>query len=439
VRNGIFPTPLALVSFGPSLVLIALAFLWPPLLYAGLAADVLAAFLILADLLISPAYRKKLVLDVRLPAVGQLNRENEFTVTVSNRDRLTVRFRLLLGFDESCERNYGKTVLSAGPGETRELILRLFVRRRGTHRSEFIYLKGRSTLGLLSFYRRRPLALELPVPPFINPVNQIFKLTQKKIQRIEGQQKSAFLGEGREFEMLKKYEKGDDFNKIDWKATARLGEPVTRVYRLENSLAVALLVDCGRIMATEVGGLSLLDYAADAALILAYSAVKNYDSVSLLCFGAAVRRYVPPVKTKKDLGILSLALSHAEFEHVEPDYGEALRFTAQKLTKRSLVLLITDLIDDSSLLLLSRSLSVLRRKHLVLLVLIRDRNLFLAAESPSAAAGSVFTKAAAADLILRRAKTIAALHRLGVDILDVYPEQVSADLVNHYLELKARN
>jgi uncharacterized protein (DUF58 family) len=439
VRNGIFPTPRAFAAFAPSLVLVALAFLWPPLLYAGLAADGLVLFLIVADLLVSPAYRRKLVLDVRLPAVGQLNRPNEFAVAVTNRDRLTVRFRLLLGFDESCDREYGKAVLSAAPGETREHRLRVFIRRRGTHRAEFVYLKGRSTLGLLSFFRRRPLALELKVPPFINPVNQIFKLVQKKILRQEGQQKSAFLGEGREFEMLKKYDTGDDFNKIDWKATARLGEPVTRVYRLENSLEVALLVDCGRIMATEVGGLSLLDYAADAALILAYSAVRNYDSVSLLCFAAAVRRYVPPIKTKKDLGRLSLALSQAEFEHVEPDYGEAFRFTAQKLTKRSLVLLLSDIVDDSNLNILSRSLSVLRRKHLVLLALVRDKNLFGAAEATVEHGGSLYTKAAAADLILRRAKTIAALRRLGVDILDVYPEEISATLVNHYLDLKSRN
>jgi uncharacterized protein (DUF58 family) len=439
VRNGVFPTPRALIAFAPSLALIVLAFFWPPLLYAGLAVDGLVVLLLLADFLLSPSYRKKLVLDLRFPAVGQLNRANEFVVAVTNRDRSTVRFRLLLGFDEACDREYGKTLLSAAPGETREHRLSVFIRRRGTHQAEFVFIKGRSTLGLLSFFRRRPLAVEVSVPPFIHPVNQIFKMTQKKLLKTEGAQKSAFLGEGRDFEMLRKYSKGDDFNKIDWKATARLGEPVTRVYRLENSLEVALLVDCGRIMATEVAGLSLLDYAADAALILAWSAVKNYDSVSLLCFDAAVRRFVPPIKTKKDIGRLSLALSQIEFEHVEPDYGEALRFTAQKLTKRSLVLLLTDLIDDSNLLILSRSLAVLRRSHLVMLALIRDQNLFRAAESPAAASGSLYTKAAAADLILRRAKTIAALRRLGVDILDVYPEEISASLINRYLDLKSRN
>jgi uncharacterized protein (DUF58 family) len=439
VRNGVFPTVRALLAFFPPLALIGFSFLWEPLLYAALGANAFILLLLAADALLSPSYKKKLDIEIRLPATAQLNRFNKFTVTVANRDRSAVRFRLLLDFDDSCDRAYGHETLRAAPGDVREFQLRIFARRRGRHRSRFAYLKGRSTLGFLSFYRRRELPAELAVPPFIQPVNQIFKMTQKKIQRTEGLQKSAFLGEGRDFEMLKKYATGDDFNKIDWKATARLRRPMTRVYRLENSLEAALLVDCGRIMATEVGGMSLLDYAADAALILAYSAVKNYDTVSLTCFGRSVWQHIPPIKNKKDLGRLSLALSNAEFEHVEPDYGEALRFTAQKLSKRSLVIVFTDIIDDSNLTVFRRSLAVLRRKHLVILALIRDKNLFRTAEAGAGEAASLYTKAAAADLILRRAKTIAALRRLGVDILDVYPEEISATLVNRYLDIKSRN
>ena len=239
--------------------------------------------------------------------------------------------------------------------------------------------------------------------------------------------------------MLKAYAKGDDFNKIDWKATARLRTPVTRVYRLENTLEVALLVDCGRIMATEVDGMSLLDYAADAALVLAYAAVRNYDTVSLACFGNTVKEYVPPVKHKRDIRRLSLALTLVDYENGEPDFRSALGFTARNLSKRSQVLILTDLVDDSNLHILQQSLAVLRRRHLVLLALIRDKRLFETGHSRISRRVSLYTKAAAADLILRRDKSIASLRRLGVDILDVYPEQLSASLINHYLDLKSKN
>ncbi len=82
---------------------------------------------------------------------------------------------------------------------------------------------------------------------------------------------------------------------------------------------------------------------------------------------------------------------------------------------------------------------MLRRRHLVLLVLIRDKRLFAAAESRIDRTLSIYVKAAAADLVLRREKSIASLRRLGVDVLDVYPEQVSASLVNRYLDLKSKN
>jgi len=86
-----------------------------------------------------------------------------------------------------------------------------------------------------------------------------------------------------------------------------------------------MLIDCGRIMATEVHDMSLLDYACNASLILAHSAVKNHYSVSLLCFRSTITNYIPPTKDKKDTHKLDLVLSHAEFEHVEPNYSGAKR------------------------------------------------------------------------------------------------------------------
>ncbi len=439
MRNGVLPAPRALIAFSVPLAVSALAFVWPPALWVALAADGAALLVLLCDLLVSPWYGRRPRIEVRLPATMVINRFNEFLVRVVNDTRLPVRFRLLLDCDESFDRAYSRVEISAGPGETREEVVRLFARRRGVFPVRRFFIKGRSVLGLLNFFRRHALQAEVLVPPFIRPVNEVFRMVQKNIEVREGAQKSAFLGEGRDFEMLKAYAKGDDFNKIDWKATARLRTPVTRVYRLENTLEVALVVDCGRIMATEVDGMSLLDYAADAALVLSYAAVRNYDSVSLTCFGGDVRQHVPPIKHKRDLQRLSLALTMAEYEQREPDFGSALGFVARTLSKRSLVIVLTDLVDDSNCRVLESAFSVLRRRHLVLLTLIRDKRLFAAGESRIDRLLSIHVKAAAADLIMRRAKSIASLRRLGIDVLDVYPEQVTASLVNHYLDLKSRN
>mgnify|MGYP000213593626 CR=1 FL=1 len=439
MRNGIFPAPRALLAFSLPFFVLLFGFLNAVFVPIGFALDGLAALVMVIDFVVSPRYKKKLLLTLDVPRILTLHSANRFTVTVENTDHAPVAFRLLLDFDTSFDRAYDSVLMRAAARERRTVELSLFTRRRGTFTAHELYLKGRSILGFWSYFRRRTIDLTVKVPPFIEPVNQVFKVTQKKLKQNEGLQRSAYAGAGRDFEMLKDYVKGDDVNLIDWKATARLRKPISRVYRLENTMEVALLVDCGRIMGTEVNGMSLLDYAANAALILSVAAVKNYDSVSLLCFGSGVTKYVPPIRTKKEISKFQLVLSEIDFEQVEPDYREALRVAGEKLPKRSIILIFTDIIDDSNITIFHHYLSVLKKKHIVIMILIRDNNLFQTATGTVSERLSVYTKAAAADLVLRRNKTVHSLRRLGVDVLDLAPEDVSAKILNRYLELKTRN
>ena len=101
-----------------------------------------------------------------------------------------------------------------------------------------------------------------------------------------GVKRMRYAGEGTEFESLREYMHGDDYRDIDWKATARRGRPIVRSFEAERSQTIVLAVDAGRLMMPRVTGLTKLDRAVNAALLLAYLGTERDDLVGLLVFGA---------------------------------------------------------------------------------------------------------------------------------------------------------
>jgi uncharacterized protein (DUF58 family) len=292
---------------------------------------------------------------------------------------------------------------------------------------------------LLNIYRKFNHTLKINVVPTTFSKNESFRFLQKIIKKYEGKQKNILFGDGKNFEMLRDYNKGDEFGKIDWKITARRRKPVTRIYRLENNFELSIMIDCGRMMSTEIKGLSLLDYAVNATIILSFAAIKGNDSVSFTAFGSDIKKYIPSSKNIKIIKKLNYTLTDLQYEFAESDYHLAFSFIKSKLSKRSLIVLFTDIIDDSNIKIYHKYLSILKKKHIVLLVLLKDKNLFDTAESIPNKNTTIYTKAAAVDLILRRNKTIYNLKKLGIEVLDLFPEEVTATTLNKYLSIKHRN
>jgi uncharacterized protein (DUF58 family) len=447
MKNGVYFTKLTLLLFIVPLVFFVLSVIFEPLkiininifVFIGIIIDLMLFIMIFLDGFLSPDYKKKIKIEIIENKIFKINSYNNIKIKVENNNRLPVNFYYLLDLDYSFDREYSKNIINVGPLQEKVIDIKIFAKRRGEYKSELFFIKGLSLFKLLYFYNRVKHDITFEVVPFIGNVNEDFKIIQKKIKKFEGFQKNNMIGDGHDFEMLRDYVKGDEFGKIDWKATSRQRKPITRVYRLENTLEVAIMIDCSRLLSTEVKGMSLLDYAVNSALVLSYSAIHGHDRVSLTCFGADIIKYIPPIKNKKDVKKLNYVLTNVEYQHVESNYQTAFGFIKQNLPKRSMIIIMTDIIDDSNIKIYHKYLSVLKKKHIVLLVLIRDKNLFNIGESLLSGRLTVFTKAASADLILRRNKMIFDLKKLGIDILDLYPEEITAKVINKYVEIKSRN
>jgi uncharacterized protein (DUF58 family) len=328
--------------------------------------------------------------------------------------------------------------LALAPRGEAEARYHLSPRRRGDYRFGPVFLRSLGPLGLLHLERAIEADREVRVYPNLIGIER-WKLGLRRQRVAEmGLHVIRKRGSGTEFEKLKPYAQGDEFRHVDWKATARRRAPVTRVFETERSQTVMVLIDAGRQMSTWVQDLSRLDYAVNAALMLAYVASTRDDKVGLAVFADEVESYLEPKKGAKQYRRMMEALYRVEAEPIYTDYIGAIRELARRQRKRALVVVFTDIVDAEALRDLHRALALLRRKHLALVVALRDPSFAEVARGTPASVDGVYEKVVAREVLEERSRAIRAIVRRGAHVLDIAPQDFSTGVVSKYLELKAR-
>jgi uncharacterized protein (DUF58 family) len=306
---------------------------------------------------------------------------------------------------------------------------------RGPSALEDAHMRILGPLGLLWRRHRVVLLDPLAVQPGLLELRR-HRLMALHHRREIGTHRLRQVGEGREFARLREYVRGDDPRRMDWKATARRGKPIMREYEAERSQSLVLAVDAGRLMSERFGGRERLDHALAAALVLADAAAVNGDSIGVLVFADRVQHFLPP--SHVPLSRIADALAAARPRRVEPDYPRAFRYLGSRLRRRSLVVLFSDVVDSHTSRALLAHLSASARRHLPLLVAIRNVELEEAARAPAAREEDAYRRAAAEELLQEREVALTAVRRQGVLVSDVSPEEVVTGTVARYLEVKRR-
>jgi uncharacterized protein (DUF58 family) len=287
-------------------------------------------------------------------------------------------------------------------------------------------LRRRQTFGDGDLLRVYPDASHYLRPEALAPARVFEAIGVKPVPR---------RGEGLDFESLREYLPGDDPRRVDWLATARRGRLVVRQFQHERNHAVVIAVDASRLMAGEVDGRSKLDHAVDAALALAYAALTAGDRVSLLVFDREVVGHLAARAHRRNLGAFLELLRPVQPRLVEADYAALSRALALRHRQRSLVVVLTDFVEANALL-VTAPLSVVARRHRLLLVALRDR-VFAALDHPSAGDDlDIYRRVVLDDLLRERDAVLSSLRRGGVQTLDLPPELITAAVLNRYLAIR---
>ena len=293
-------------------------------------------------------------------------------------------------------------------------------------------------LGLGRHRVRMALPWDVVVYPPLVSVRLRASVAEALRRRDAGSKPIRRIGEGRLFESLREWVPGDDLRHIDWKATARRAKVITRQYEAERRQQVLLVLDTGRLMTAEVGGVSRLEFVVQAALELAYAAAQHDDNVGIMTFADGVQHFVAPERGRSGVRRVVDVLAEVQPKLVEPDYPGAFRYLAARNRKRALTVLFTDVIDRFASDALVANVATLRPRHLPLAVTLRNPELDAAAARRPASARDAFRKAAAEELLHARDEALGHMRRAGVIVIDVTPERAAQAVVTKYLDLKRR-
>ena len=252
------------------------------------------------------------------------------------------------------------------------------------------------------------------------------------------QRKAILRGEGRDFESMRDYVRGDELRHISWTATARRGKLTTRQYQIERDQTIIIALDAGRLMTGRIGDETKFDTAIHASLALMSAAMRGGDNCGLLVFGRNIKKFLPPKKGIAHIDGVLEALHDLEPELIEPSYSRAFQYISANAKKRSFVVVLTDLVDKESSKELINSLKLLRPRHLPLVVTIGDRDLNETVSEIPKELKDVFTQSAAEEVIHQRESALRIVETIGGLALDVTTNSLAPKLLETYLRVKER-
>lgn len=404
---------------------------------AGLvAAGVLVALVAVDAWLLTPAPHRVGVGRVA-PAVVVLG--TEAPVTWHLRSPVTRRLRVAIA-DElppslGLERRHARTLPPRGT-----VAVRASMRpwRRGTRRLGVVTVRVTGRLRLATRQQDRDLPGVVEVhPAFPSRQRTLLRIDRARL-RTAGNLLTRQLGGGTEFDHLSEYRFGDDVRRVDWGATARLGHPVVRRYRVERDRVVQLLVEHGRSAATVVDGVPRLDHTMDAAMAVVTAAGAVGDRAGVVAYADRVTARVPPARRADQVALVARALHGLEPTLVEADHRGAFSRVAAAQRRRALLVVLTDLGASAALEDLRRALPVLVSRHEVVVASVTDPAVAAVADHEPVTALDAHHAAGAASLLARRARAEAVVSGLGAAVVSGPPVVVAERLVDRYLDLKRR-
>jgi uncharacterized protein (DUF58 family) len=257
-----------------------------------------------------------------------------------------------------------------------------------------------------------------------------------RLRELDGRAAVQVRGQGTEFDSLREYVIGDDVRSIDWRATARRADVVVRTWRPERDRRVLIVLDTSRTSAARTLDAPRLDASIEAALLLAALASKAGDHVELLAYDRKVRARVVGASGARLMPAVADALARVDPALVETDWPGVVGQVRERLTQRSLLVLLSALEPAAVEQGLLGVVGSLAERHQVVLASVRDPEVEELRTGRSDVA-AVFDAAAAERVELERTAVAARLRRRGIEVVDALPDDLAPRLADTYIALKA--
>ena len=336
--------------------------------------------------------------------------------------------------------------------QRRDFFIRAAIPPRGSHRFAYSVRpveRGEYEFGSLNIYVSTPLGLaarrfrfftgtRVPVYPSILQMRLYDMFAVSNRLTDAGIKKIRRAGASMEFDRIRHYIDGDDYRKINWKATARKRELMVNQYRDERSQRVYSLIDMGRVMKMPFRGMSLLDYAINAALVISNVAIRREDRAGVITFSTATDALLPASREHAQMFRILELLYNCRTGFGESNYELLCADISRKISRRSLMLLFTNFETLSSLRRTLPYLSLIARRHFLVVIFFVNTELSKLLDTPAASLEDIYIKTIAEKFSFEKKQVVKELERHGIHSILTSPESLTVDTINKYLELKTR-
>lgn len=255
----------------------------------------------------------------------------------------------------------------------------------------------------------------------------------------EGQRNLKMLGKGTSFESLREYVPGDDYRRINWKATARGNKPIINQYEPEKNQHVYMFIDTGRPMSYTVRGYRKLDLVVNTALVLSDIVNQNGDQSALLLFNTEVRDMVLPGKGAGHRSKMLESLYHIDYNNETSNYDDCFFYFKKKERHRSIIFLFTDFDTVEEAENMFKVLPVISKNNMVVIMLIKNESLEEISGLKINKGEDLFNKGVALELLDERHKIINLLNLKGVLCMECAAEKLELTVINKYIQVKNKN
>jgi uncharacterized protein (DUF58 family) len=400
------------------------------------AANMVVVVLATVDALLAP--RPACIAVTReVPGIMTVGHTGEISWRVHNRGATAMRGAVADELAPSLGATTRRVRLALPAGGVATARATLAPTRRGRFEIEEIVVRTEGPLGLVALQQARAEPTQLRVLPRLASRDDAERLVTRAKVLNSGLQTARGRGGGTEFDQLREYTSDDEFRRVDWAATARAGRPIVRQFRAEQNQTVVCLLDNGRVMAGTVAGAPRVEHAMDACIGLTTVAAAIGDRCGLVAFDRGVRALVPPAAGRQQLGLMTEVLFDLEPALAESDYTGVFTDTVQRYRKRTLLVLLTDLVEQAVGESLLPALPLLTRRHVLVVAAVTDPHIVAWSVSPAADEEALYRRLAAATTLEERRRAKVRLEAAGAIVIDAPAGELASRLVDTYLRIKA--
>jgi len=392
---------------------------------------------------------------LRLPATDQLEVRRVWSlrptlavpsyvkIAVRNFGRVSVHARIVDETPAALQLTPAEVELDVPAGASAESQYPILPSQRGDANLNRIFVRYQSALRIAERWAVANAPQTVTVFPNLDEAKQhtLYLIRSRQVELEKRRRRQR--GQGREFDSLREYREGDELRDISWTATARRNHLVTRVFQIERSQAVWIVLDAGRLLRAKVAepgriAISKLDYAANAALSLAQIAMHSGDRVGLLAYGRNIQQNLNAARGPHQMRAIVEALAHIRGEAGEADHGRAVHILLSEQKRRSLIVWITDFAETATTPEVLEFAMHMANRHLIVFAAMGQPDLNALAAATPETTEDMYRHVAALEIADRRSALLGALRQRGVLVLELMPGMLASSLVNQYMDVKER-